>query len=150
LSAWALWKQCQWAVMATLATSVLLFCDGWFDIVTAHDGRCLVVSVATAVFAEIPVGVLLGLLSIRMLRADRVLTQNRGWWSGSGWPGPENRSALAVEEPSLLSPTTGPLPDRDGAGPSALRPLRDEGGNEEWPPQTMAHAGYGTSGRRWK
>jgi hypothetical protein len=70
-TAWALWKQRQVAAVASLVTSVLLLCDAWFDIVTAHNGRCLVMSVATAVLAEIPIAVLLGLVSARLLRANQ-------------------------------------------------------------------------------
>lgn len=68
-TAWALWKQRQVAVPASLITSALLLCDAWFDIITAHTGRCLMVSVATAVFGEIPIAILLGLISIRLQRA---------------------------------------------------------------------------------
>jgi hypothetical protein len=70
-TAWALWKERQVAAVASLVTSVLLLCDAWFDIVTAHNGRCLVMSVATAVLAEIPIAVLLGLVSVRLLRANQ-------------------------------------------------------------------------------
>lgn len=68
-TAWALWKQRQVAVPASMITSVLLVCDAWFDILTAIGGRCLIVSIATALFAELPLAVLLGLISSRLLRA---------------------------------------------------------------------------------
>ncbi|HEX3840343.1 MAG TPA: hypothetical protein VHU85_06105 [Acidimicrobiales bacterium] len=68
-TAWALWKQRQVAVPAALITSALLLCDAWFDIITAHSGRCLMVSVATAVFGEVPIAILLGFISIRLQRA---------------------------------------------------------------------------------
>jgi hypothetical protein len=69
-TAWALWRQRQVAVPAAMITSVLLLCDAWFDILTAHGGRCLMVSIATAVFAEVPIAVLLGSISIRLLHAS--------------------------------------------------------------------------------
>jgi hypothetical protein len=68
-TAWALWMQRQVAVPAALITSALLLCDAWFDIITAHSGRCLMVSVATAVFGEVPIAILLGFISIRLQRA---------------------------------------------------------------------------------
>jgi hypothetical protein len=69
-TAWALWKQRQVAVPASMITSVLLLCDAWFDILTAHGGRCLFLSIATAAFAELPIAVLLGRISVRLLRAS--------------------------------------------------------------------------------
>jgi hypothetical protein len=69
-TAWALWKQRQVAVPASMITSALLLCDAWFDILTAHGGRCLEVSIATAVFGELPIAVLLGVISLRLLHAN--------------------------------------------------------------------------------
>jgi hypothetical protein len=69
-TAWALGRQRQVAVPAAMITSALLLCDAWFDILTAHTGRCLIVSIATAVFAELPIAALLGLTSIRLLRCN--------------------------------------------------------------------------------
>jgi hypothetical protein len=68
-TAWALWKQRQVAIPASMITSVLLVCDAWFDILTAHGGRCLTVSIATALIAELPLAGLLGVISIRLLHA---------------------------------------------------------------------------------
>ncbi len=69
-TAWALWRQRQVAVAASMVTSVLLLCDAWFDIVTVHSGRCLVLSLITALFAEVPIALLLGVVSVRLLRAN--------------------------------------------------------------------------------
>jgi hypothetical protein len=69
-TAWALWKQRQVAVPASMITSVLLLCDAWFDILTAHGGRCLMLSIATAVFAEVPIAILLGVISVRLQHAS--------------------------------------------------------------------------------
>jgi hypothetical protein len=69
-TAWSLWKQRQVAIPVSMITSVLLLCDAWFDIVTAHGGRCLMVSIGTAIFAELPIAILLGLISVRLLRAS--------------------------------------------------------------------------------
>jgi hypothetical protein len=68
-TAWALHKQRQVAVPASIITSALLFCDAWFDILTAHSGLCRSVSIATALLAEIPLALLLSLISGRLLRA---------------------------------------------------------------------------------
>jgi hypothetical protein len=69
-TAWALWKQRQVAVPASMITSVLLVCDAWFDILTAIGGRCLIVSIATAILAELPLAVLLAVISIRLQQAN--------------------------------------------------------------------------------
>jgi hypothetical protein len=67
-TAWALWKHRQVAVPAAMITSAMLLCDTWFDIVTAHPGRCMILSVATGVFAEVPIAILLAVTSIQLLR----------------------------------------------------------------------------------
>jgi hypothetical protein len=69
-TAWALWKQRQVAVPASMITAVLLACDAWFDILTAIGGRCLIVSIVTAMLVEIPLAVLLALISTRLLQAS--------------------------------------------------------------------------------
>jgi hypothetical protein len=94
-TAWSLWKRRQVAAVASLVTSVLLFCDAWFDVSTAHSGRCLVLSTTTAVFGEIPLGILLGLLSVRLQRASRdaaprdVASSISLWRAPLSWPGGE-------------------------------------------------------------
>jgi hypothetical protein len=69
-TAWSLWKQRQIAIPVSMITSVLLLCDAWFDILTAHGGHCLMVSIGTAIFAELPIAILLGLISVRLLHAS--------------------------------------------------------------------------------
>jgi hypothetical protein len=69
-TAWALHKQRHVAVPASITTSVLLFCDAWFDILTAHGGLCRTVSIATAILTEIPLALMLGLISSRLLRSN--------------------------------------------------------------------------------
>ena len=87
-TAWALWKQRQVAVVTSMVTSVLLLCDAWFDVVTAHSGRCLVLSITTAVLGEIPIGVLLGLISIRLLHASPEAAHGNGSSPISLWQVP--------------------------------------------------------------
>jgi hypothetical protein len=74
ITAWALWKQRQIVVTASMITSVLLLCDAWFDISTAH-GHDRAVSVALAVFAELPMAALLGVLSVRLIHASMRLAR---------------------------------------------------------------------------
>jgi hypothetical protein len=101
-TAWALWKQRHVAIVTSMITSVLLLCDAWFDVITAHSGRCLVLSITTAVFGEIPIGVLLGLISIRLLYASREAVDGHGsspislWRVPLGWPAPSRGSHLLL------------------------------------------------------
>jgi hypothetical protein len=80
VTAWALWKQRQIVVPASIITSVLLLCDAWFDLLTANGHRDLIVSAASALFGELPLATMLILISIRALRvgarAARALEQN--------------------------------------------------------------------------
>ncbi|HEV3212023.1 MAG TPA: hypothetical protein VGZ03_01365 [Acidimicrobiales bacterium] len=74
-TAWALWRRRLVAIPASLITAALLLCDAWFDVVTAHGGRCLLLSVATALGAEIPMATLLGLIAIRLLYGSDVVAR---------------------------------------------------------------------------
>jgi hypothetical protein len=109
-TAWALWRQRQVATVASLVTSVLLLCDAWFDIVTAHSGRCLAMSVATAVLAEIPIAALLGLVSVRLFRANQRAVLGTEAYPTSLWRAP------------LVSPRQqGRKPDRHQAATKTAR-----------------------------
>jgi hypothetical protein len=106
-TAWALWRQRQVAVAASMVTSVLLLCDAWFDIVTAHSGRCLVLSLITAVFAEIPIAVLLGVVSVRLLRANARAVVGIGAHAASLWRAPLGLPASNVAKPHHHHAATG-------------------------------------------
>jgi hypothetical protein len=78
VTAWALWNQRPTALPAAVFTSALLVSDAWFDVLTAHGGRDLLVSAATALLGEIPGAVVLAAISIRLLRANApVVPQTR-------------------------------------------------------------------------
>jgi hypothetical protein len=101
-TAWAFWKKRQVAVMASLVTSVLLLCDAWFDVMTAHSGRCLELSITTAMLGEIPIGVLLGLVSVRLLHASRAGDPTSGSLPISLWQTPLRWPARQASESRLL------------------------------------------------
>jgi hypothetical protein len=98
-TAWALWKQRQVAIPAAMITSALLLCDGWFDILTAHPGHCMILSIATAMFAELPVAILLGLTSIELLRLNM----------GVGQPGKSGSKLQALWRTRLPTSTSEPI-----------------------------------------
>jgi hypothetical protein len=99
-TAWSLWRRRRVAAVASLVTSVLLFCDAWFDVSTAHGGRCLLLSITTAVFGEIPIGILLGLLSVRLQRASRDAAPRDAASSISLWREPLSWPRGAIGRPS--------------------------------------------------
>jgi hypothetical protein len=70
VTAWALWKQRQIALPAAITTAVLLLCDAWFDLLTAHRGGGLLVSATTAVFGEIPIAIVMAGIAAKLLRAN--------------------------------------------------------------------------------
>jgi hypothetical protein len=75
VTAWALWKQRQIALPAAITTAVLLLCDAWFDLLTAHRGGGLLVSATTAVFGEIPIAFVMAVIAARLLRANAQAAQ---------------------------------------------------------------------------
>ncbi len=73
--AWALWRHRQLAIPAALVGATMLVIDAWFDMATARSGRDFLTAVATAVFAEIPLAVVLFYLARRFIRATIVNAQ---------------------------------------------------------------------------
>ena len=57
----------QLVVVAAFSSGVLLLCDAWFDITTANAHDRLV-SIATAVLAEVPIAILLMSSALRLIR----------------------------------------------------------------------------------
>ncbi len=64
----------QLLLLTAFATGVLLICDAWFDIMTAGPNDVWL-SVLTAVLGELPLAVLLMVVSLRLVR----LTATRLW-----------------------------------------------------------------------
>ncbi|TSE00699.1 hypothetical protein FOS14_06655 [Skermania sp. ID1734] len=71
----------QLMLLTAFATGVLLICDAWFDIMTAGPDDVWI-SVATAVFAELPLAVVLIAGTLRIVR----LTAARLWLLDPGAP----------------------------------------------------------------
>jgi hypothetical protein len=133
VTAWALWKQRQIALPAAIVTSVLLMCDAWFDLLTAHRGGDLLMSTVTAVFGEIPIAIVLAAISTRLLRATMrstagadVNAQPRSLWRAPLTP-PDLESAASCNPYPYWSVSVR-LPSCAPAAPAAGRmPLRHEG-----------------------
>ena len=51
---WAVLRGSQWLVPFAAVTGTMLCCDAWFDVITSHGGTDLLVAVAQAAGAELP------------------------------------------------------------------------------------------------
>ncbi len=62
------WHARQALIPACFITATLLACDAWFDVTTASTLRDTVFSVLSAAFVELPLGCLLSVVGVRLLR----------------------------------------------------------------------------------
>ncbi len=74
VTAWSLWRRRQSAIPAALITGTLLFSDAWFDVLGSSGRSDVLISLASAAFAEIPLGIFLVLICMRLLRASARIT----------------------------------------------------------------------------
>ncbi len=68
ITSWSIWKRRQMAILASIVTATMLAIDAWFDILTAHTTRDLVMSVGTALIAELPLSALLFFVALRLVQ----------------------------------------------------------------------------------
>lgn len=61
-TAWGVLRGSQWLVPLAAITGTMLCCDAWFDVVTSRPGKELVVAIAEAAVAELPLAALCGLV----------------------------------------------------------------------------------------
>ncbi len=67
VTAWLAYRRRQAVAVAALVTGTLLVCDAWFDLTTASHGGDFALSTASALFAELPLAVLLFLAARHIL-----------------------------------------------------------------------------------
>ena len=67
-TAWAAWRERQVLIICLTVTGTLLCCDAWFDLLFDLGTRQILMSVAAAVFAELPLAVLMFTVARRLLR----------------------------------------------------------------------------------
>ncbi len=82
-TAWLAYRRRQAVAIAALVTGTLLVCDAWFDLTTATRGGDLLLSVASAVLAELPLALLLFLGASHVLH---VTTRRARAATGHGEP----------------------------------------------------------------
>ena len=68
MTAWAAWRLRQVVILAAIVTGTLLVTDAWFDVVTSGSHRDFVISIATAVLAELPLAAVMFHTAHRALR----------------------------------------------------------------------------------
>jgi hypothetical protein len=69
VTAWATWRKRQILILLLMLTGTMLCCDAWFDVGTSLGTSSMVLSIADAVFAEIPLAVLAFTGARRLLTA---------------------------------------------------------------------------------
>lgn len=57
-TAWLIWVRSAWVALTATAAATLLLCDAWFDVVTTHGTRRVVIAVVSAVLVELPLAAL--------------------------------------------------------------------------------------------
>ena len=71
-TAWLTYRRRRGVVITAVITGTLLFVDAWFDVITASGRADRVASLATAVFGEIPLALILFWAARRVLHAPDV------------------------------------------------------------------------------
>lgn len=105
----------QMLVVTAFATGVLLVCDAWFDVMTAHsDDRAW--SVVTAVAVELPLAAVLIAGSLQVLR----LVAARLWALDQGSHAWQVRIPLPSDADTAVRRRRSEPDDRDSKGPQQL------------------------------
>jgi hypothetical protein len=68
-TAWAIWRERQILILLLVLIGTMLFCDAWFDVGTSLATSGFVISLLTAVFAELPLAFLAFVGARRLLWA---------------------------------------------------------------------------------
>lgn len=68
VTAWAAWRCRQVLIVCLIVTATLLLCDAWFDLTLDWGTKAFMWSLVSAVFAEVPVAILMITAARRMLR----------------------------------------------------------------------------------
>jgi hypothetical protein len=68
-TAWAIWRERQILILLLVLIGTMLFCDAWFDVGTSLSTSGFVLSLLSALFAELPLAFLAFAGARRLLRA---------------------------------------------------------------------------------
>jgi hypothetical protein len=67
-TAWAAWRERQVLIVCLTVTGTLLVCDAWFDVILDLGSSDIWMSLATAVFAELPLAFMMFTAARRLVR----------------------------------------------------------------------------------
>jgi hypothetical protein len=68
-TAWAIWRERQVLILLLMLIGTMLFCDAWFDVGTSLATSGFWISLASALFAELPLAILAFAGARQLLRA---------------------------------------------------------------------------------
>ena len=68
-TAWATWRKRQILILLLMLTGTMLCCDAWFDVGTSLATSGMWLSIASAIFAELPLAFLAFVGARRLLKA---------------------------------------------------------------------------------
>jgi hypothetical protein len=92
-TAWATWRKRQILIVLLMLSGTMLCCDAWFDVGTSLATSGMWISIASAVFAELPLAFLAFTVARRLLKATieagLPVPAPAGDQSRGGWPGAE-------------------------------------------------------------
>ena len=107
-TAWAAWRERQVLILLLMAVGTMLCCDAWFDVGTAVRSKGLTMSLAAALFAELP----LALLAFAGARRLLIATVEAGLHQPPG----QRPRRLLRRTPLFAGGLEGALPHRRGRG----------------------------------
>jgi hypothetical protein len=87
-TAWAIWRERQILILLLVLVGTMLFCDAWFDVGTSLSTSGFVISLLSAVFAELPLAFLAFMGARRLLRATVAAAMLAGQQVDAGQPVP--------------------------------------------------------------
>ena len=93
-TAWNAWHRRQMLIPSAIITATLLICDAWFDVVLDWGSRHVIVSIISALVAELPLAALLLGVALRLIR---VMHRVRWKELGNDREAPPLRHALITD-----------------------------------------------------
>jgi hypothetical protein len=105
-TAWAVWRERQIVILLLVLTGTMLCCDAWFDVGTSLATSGVWISLASAIFAELPLAILAFIAARRLLRAT-VAAASR---PGEGIPDSDTAGLRAPAGVRGYSVPAGPAP----------------------------------------
>jgi hypothetical protein len=94
-TAWAIWRERQVLILLLMLIGTMLFCDAWFDVGTSLATSGFWISLASALFAELPLAILAFAGARQLLRATVAAAIAAGATAPAGAVAPAGVTASA-------------------------------------------------------